>query len=85
MDRPHRWAETDAVGEIINLNRLRKARARDAEAAKAAENRVRHGRTGAEKARDATDAARRRAALEGHRVESSESSVPDSPPPKPRG
>ncbi len=72
------------MGEIINLNRLRKARARDAAAAAAAENRVRHGRTKAEKARDADEAARRSAALDSHRVESSESSVPDSSPPKPR-
>jgi len=46
------------MAEIINLNRQRKARARAAQAAKAQENRIRHGRTKAEKARDAEQQAR---------------------------
>lgn len=40
------------MGEIINLNKARKARAKDAKAKKSAENRVRHGRTKAEKEKD---------------------------------
>lgn len=37
------------MAELINLNKARKARARAAREAEAAENRVRHGRTKAEK------------------------------------
>ncbi len=38
------------MSELVNLNRARKARARADTAAKAAENRVKFGRTKAEKA-----------------------------------
>ena len=38
-----------AMAEIVNLRRVRKAKARDAEAARAADNRVLHGRTRAER------------------------------------
>lgn len=41
------------MAEIVNLNRFRKKKARENAAARAAENRVRFGRTPAEKARDA--------------------------------
>ena len=44
------------MGEIVNLRRVRRQRARDAEDKLAAENRVRHGRTKAE--RDAASAVR---------------------------
>ncbi len=46
------------MAEIINLNRARKARARDGKAAKAVENRIRFGRTKAEKLVDAEERAR---------------------------
>ena len=72
------------MGEIINLNRVRKARARDAAAAVAAENRARHGRTKAAKAREADETARAAAVLDSHRVESPESDVPDSSGDEPR-
>ncbi len=42
------------MGEIVNLRRVKKARQRQAEAAAARENRVRHGRTLAHKANDET-------------------------------
>ncbi|MBM3588116.1 MAG: DUF4169 family protein [Alphaproteobacteria bacterium] len=39
------------MAEIVNLKRARKAKARDAAAANAAENRATHGQTKAERAR----------------------------------
>lgn len=44
--------------EIINLNRARKAKARVDKSARAAENRVRFGRTKAEKQAEAAETAR---------------------------
>lgn len=41
------------MAEIVNLNRYRKAREKERAKTDAEENRVRHGRTGAEKRRDA--------------------------------
>jgi len=40
------------MADIINLNKARKARAKDAKAKKSAENRIRHGRTKAEKEKE---------------------------------
>jgi hypothetical protein len=48
------------MGEIVNLRRVKKARQRQTEDEAARENRIRHGRTGAEKAND--ERARRRQA-----------------------
>ncbi len=53
------------MGEIVNLNKLRKARARTDGAAQAAANRVRHGRTAAERAADRQAEQRREALLDG--------------------
>ena len=53
------------MGEIVNLNRARKARARTEAAATAAANRAKHGRTTAERGRDELVEARRRALLDG--------------------
>jgi hypothetical protein len=50
------------VTEPINLNKARKARAQAADKAKAAENRVRFGRTKAEKTVSKLDAERARRA-----------------------
>ena len=58
------------MAEIINLRRARKARARDQAATEAATNRMRHGRTKAETARDELAEARARRHLDGHRRES---------------
>jgi hypothetical protein len=60
------------MGEIVNLNRVKKARARAAAAAEAAANRAKHGRTGARKATELADAARRRALLDGAKREDAE-------------
>jgi len=40
------------MAEIVNLNKHRKAKARDADASQSAANRVKYGRTKAEKAND---------------------------------
>lgn len=53
------------MGDIVNLNHARKARARADAEAKAAANRVKHGRTAAEKAADRAAEARRKALLDG--------------------
>jgi hypothetical protein len=46
------------MGDVINLRRARKARARDAAASAAQANRARHGRTIAERTRDGMEADR---------------------------
>jgi len=53
------------MGEIINLNRARKARTRAAKEARAAENRVRFGRSGADKAREAAEREKTARTLDG--------------------
>lgn len=57
------------MAEIVNLSRVRKARDRAAREAEAAANRAKHGRTGAQKLNDRREEARRRALLEGVRVD----------------
>ena len=55
------------MGEIVNLRSVKKAKAREAAKQAAEENRVRFGRTGAEKANDRRDAVRADARLDGIR------------------
>jgi len=55
---PHR------MGEIVNLNKARKTRARQEAEAKAAANRAKHGRTKVEKANDTRAEARAKALLD---------------------
>lgn len=57
------------MAEIVNLNKARKARAKQEAEAQAAANRVRHGRTKAEKANDAQAETRRKALLDGAKRE----------------
>ena len=57
------------MGEIVNLNRTRKQRDREAATRQAAENRVVHGRTGAERLALKQAAGRRAALLDGARLE----------------
>jgi hypothetical protein len=57
------------MGDILNLRQARKRRARAAAAATAAENRVKHGRTAADTKREAEEAARTDARLDGHKRE----------------
>ena len=55
------------MAEIVNLRQMKKRRAREAAAADAKQNRVRHGRTAAEKANDRREEERRKALLDGAR------------------
>jgi len=57
------------MGEIVNLNKARKARAKAEDQAQAAANRTKHGRTRTEKANDARAEARRKALLDGAKRE----------------
>ena len=54
------------MGDLINLNKARKARARQEAAGTAAANRVRFGRTAAEKAKAKAEADREARRLDGH-------------------
>lgn len=58
------------MAEIVNLRTARKAKARQEASAKASANAARFGRSKAEKACDAQDLARAKAALDGARRES---------------
>ncbi len=57
------------MGEIVNLNRVRKRKARSEAHERAAENRSRHGRTKAAKDFEAAEGLRVERAIEGHRLE----------------
>ncbi|MCW3477575.1 DUF4169 family protein [Limobrevibacterium gyesilva] len=56
------------MAEIVNLRQARKRQARAEADAAARENRVRHGRTGAQKVVDRGAEERRRALLDGARL-----------------
>jgi hypothetical protein len=60
------------MAEIINLNKVRKARARAAAVEQAALNRVRHGRTAPERKLDREAAASVRKVTDGARLEESD-------------
>jgi hypothetical protein len=55
------------TADLINLNRVRKEKARQARSAKAGENRVLFGRTKLEKAKTLTEAEQAARHLDGHR------------------
>lgn len=55
------------MGEIVNLHQVKKRRERDAAAAAAKQNRIRHGRTKAGKANDKRAEERRQALLDASR------------------
>jgi hypothetical protein len=57
------------MGDVVSLNRARKAKAKADRAVQAEANRVAFGRTKAEKAADAQAAARREALLDGAKRE----------------
>jgi len=57
------------MAEIVNLNRARKAKARDAAETKAAENRAKYGQTKAERARLASEKGKLRAVIDGAKRE----------------
>ena len=55
------------TGKVVNLNRARKARARDATRREADANAAKHGRSKAERQADAAETARAKADLDGHK------------------
>ncbi|UKJ73135.1 DUF4169 family protein [Azospirillum brasilense] len=57
------------MADVVNLNRFRKMRQKEEREKTAEENRVRFGRTKAEKLRDCQDAQRRKADLDGKKVD----------------
>jgi len=57
------------MAEIVNLNRVRKAKARDAAETKAAENRAKYGQTKATSVRLASEKAKLRAVIDGAKRE----------------
>lgn len=61
------------MAEVINLRLARKSRQRADAAARAAENRARHGRSKGERARDETEAERLARRIEGARRERDDS------------
>lgn len=64
------------TAEIINLNRVRKEKARLNKASTAEENRVRFGRTRAQKALDRISAEKARHHVDGHRRDDEEDPTP---------
>ncbi len=58
-------ARTSVMGDVINLNRVRKKKARDDKARRAETNRRLHGRTKAERAAEAAQKARLERTLKG--------------------
>lgn len=57
------------MADVVNLNRFRKMRQKEEREKTAGENRVRFGRTKAEKLRDRQGAERRQTDLDGKKVE----------------
>jgi len=64
------------TAEIINLNRVRKEKARRDKASVAEENRVRFGRTRAQKALDRISAEKARHHVDGHRRDDEKDPTP---------
>jgi hypothetical protein len=57
------------MGDVLNLNKARKAAARQNDKVRAAENRVLHGRSKAEREFEAARAAKAHRDLDAHRIE----------------
>ena len=64
-----RTRQDDQMGEIVNLRRAKKQRAKADQAQLAKENRIRHGRTAAAKTNATLEQARHQAKLDGERRE----------------
>lgn len=67
------------MGDVIHLGKIRKARQRAAEQARADGNAVRHGRTRAERERDAAERTRQREAVDGARLEAPAAEILEPP------
>lgn len=73
-----------AMADVINLGRARKRKREAAEKRRADENAIRHGRSKAEKARERSEQARLRAAVDGARREPGRGEAkPDAPDVRP--
>lgn len=70
------------MGNVVNLNKARKRRARALAEQQAAENRVRFGRTKAEKQRDAAAAEAAQRKLDRLKLDPEKGSGPFSPDPE---
>ena len=68
------------AGNVVNLNRFRKKKRREEQAKQAEINRIRHGRTKAEKERELAERERAARALEGKRLEHGGESNDDREP-----
>lgn len=64
------------MGEVVNLRLLRKRKARAEKEQAAERNRAAHGRTKAERERDAAEAGKNRAFLDGHRRDGKDDGAP---------
>ncbi len=71
------------VGDIVNLNKFRKERQREAEKKAARDNRVRFGRAGIDKAVDRARLEKAEKTLDGKKRDGDES-TPGTPAPKAR-
>lgn len=69
IDLRARGRHDRVMGDVINLRRARKQRARADKAATATENRARFGRSKAEKAAEAAEQARLKALVDGAKLE----------------
>ena len=65
---------------VVKLNRFRKKKQRDDKAKQAEINRIRHGRTQAEKDRELAERQRAARVLEGKRLEGGDAPVDDAEP-----
>lgn len=63
------------MAEIVNLNRFKKTKTREADSARAAENRVRFGRSKVEKANDRRERERREQLLAGKELATKDDST----------
>jgi hypothetical protein len=63
-----------AMGEIVNLKRLKKRREREQSERQAETNRALHGRTKSQRASDEMRASRQRDLLEQHRIDGEDAS-----------
>lgn len=72
------------AGNVVNLNRFRKAKLREEKAKQAEINRLRHGRTQAEKDRERQERERAARAIDGKRLEREPETPPAAPSDDPR-
>jgi hypothetical protein len=67
------------MGDVVNLNRFRKQKQREEKAKQAEINRIRHGRTKAEKERELAERERATRLIDGKRLDRTAPEEPDEP------